>query len=301
MYITRPESLIITQKVVPIYPSGVYRRLLAGADVAKLGRRCFSGINLPAPGRKTVADCGSLVGQGRQSSSPPSPSSALKSSLKMALMAWAQIHHRRALRATGQCHRGLTLLLHLESALDEPAKRRWTNRSPTSFQRSYGTFMWYAPTAYRSFRCASPQIRWMRRRAPSFHRRAAARSRCLNAPSTRVAGRAGAPASAPAPGTPGSLSTSSVIIDTSPTEAVAVSLNEGSRRSSYVYAPGASVPITLTSNPYDGTWPPRCTAASSTWAASPIISTDALRSPRERRRKFYHSICQSHTAARPNS
>ena len=50
---------------------------------------------------------------------------------------------------------------------------------------------------------------------------------------------------------PGSLSvTSSVIINTDPTEAVAVSLAEGLRRSSYVYAPGASVPITLTtSNP----------------------------------------------------
>ena len=35
LYINQTESLIITQKVVPIYPSGVYRRLLAGADVGE--------------------------------------------------------------------------------------------------------------------------------------------------------------------------------------------------------------------------------------------------------------------------
>ena len=67
---------------------------------------------------------------------------------------------------------------------------------------------------------------------------------------TGLAGAA-APTTLPHPGMPGSLSvTSHVIINTDPTEAVAVSLAEGSRRSSYIYAPGASVPITLTtSNP----------------------------------------------------
>ena len=71
--INQSESLIITQKVVPIYPSGVYRRLLAGLMWAKLERVVVGTVPPPGP-RKTVADYGSLVGQGQQITFPPSPS-----------------------------------------------------------------------------------------------------------------------------------------------------------------------------------------------------------------------------------
>ena len=141
LYINQTESLIITQKVVPIYPSGVYRRLLAGADVGEArASGVLAELNLASPASEDRGDYGSLVGQGRQ---------IIISAVSLKVLevfaqngtygVGAQIHigvrFERPVNATGVSY----LLLHLDSALDEPAKATLDQSKPYELSE----ILWY--------------------------------------------------------------------------------------------------------------------------------------------------------------
>ena len=111
---------------------------------------------------------------------------------------------------------------------------------------------------------------------------------------TGLAGVA-APTTLPHPGMPGSSITSSVIINTDPTEAVAVSLNEGScDLHTYTCRAPPFPSRSRRRTPCDGTWRRRCRRLYDVGGFTDSVE-GARRVLGERRREFYHSICQSRT------
>jgi hypothetical protein len=250
-YINQSESLIISNKIVPQYPAGVYRRLLAGADVAEARPSgVLANLQLPEPGpRKSIADVGSLIGQGRKIIVSAVALKVLEvfavnGTYGVGAQIEIGVRFERPVNATGVSY----LLLDVDG-LDEPAKAVIDQTKP--FELSEVLYYVYVVRAGDS----SNRLGYVAHDSLDATEGAivSVGGGCAitlqYCPHTQLAG-VPAPTTLPEPGAPGSLSvTSSVIIKTGQTRVGALTLNE-TRRASYVYAPGASVPILLgLSNP----------------------------------------------------